>query len=104
MKKLFLGSVTSLKEATAWLAYTYLFVRMLNKPTVYHLTPEEVANDPYLEQRQIVSVHSASMLLDKSNLIKYDKKSGTILLPLASVLRYAGYSLQFSVRPKSTSK
>eukprot|EP00493_Phyllostaurus_siculus_P011774 UN11941 len=69
-------SVTNLREATGWLAYTYLFVRMLNKPSVYHLDPEDLKDDPNLEQRRIDLAHSAALLLDKSNLIKYDKKSG----------------------------
>jgi len=69
-------SVTNLREATGWLAYTYLFVRMLNKPSVYHLDPSDLKDDPNLEQRRIDLAHSAALLLDKSNLIKYDKKSG----------------------------
>lgn len=30
-----LGSVSNLKDAAAWLAYTYLFVRMLRSPSLY---------------------------------------------------------------------
>lgn len=30
-----LGAVVSLKDAAAWLGYTYLFVRMLRSPALY---------------------------------------------------------------------
>ena len=31
--------------------------------------------DPYLEQKRVDLIHSAAMLLDKSNLVKYDRKT-----------------------------
>lgn len=37
-----LGTVTNVKEASTWLGYTYLFVRMLKNPLVYGMTWEEV--------------------------------------------------------------
>lgn len=37
-----LGTVTNVKEAIAWLGYTYLFVRMLKNPLVYGMSWEEV--------------------------------------------------------------
>ena len=36
--------------------------------------------DPILEQRRIDLVHSACSLLDKHNLVKYDRRSGNIFV------------------------
>lgn len=37
-----LGTVTNVREASTWLGYTYLFVRMLKNPLVYGMSWEEV--------------------------------------------------------------
>lgn len=71
-----LGTVTNLKEAVEWLGYSYLFVRMMRSPRVYGITVDEFEQDHYLIQRRANLVHSAALLLDKHNLIKYDKRSG----------------------------
>ncbi|KAH3788153.1 U5 small nuclear ribonucleoprotein 200 kDa helicase-like [Dreissena polymorpha] len=71
-----LGTVQNVKEAVDWLGYTYLYIRMLRHPTLYGVSHEHVKDDPLLQQRRKDLVHSAGMLLDKHNLIKYDKKSG----------------------------
>lgn len=36
-----LGTVSSVSEATNWLGYTFLFVRMLKNPTLYGITHEQ---------------------------------------------------------------
>ncbi|EOD12464.1 hypothetical protein EMIHUDRAFT_422149 [Emiliania huxleyi CCMP1516] len=54
-----LGTVQNAHEAVNWLGYTYLY-----------------ASDPLLEQRRIDMVHSAATQLDKTALIKYERKSG----------------------------
>lgn len=71
-----LGSITSLKEAASWLGYTYLYIRMLKNPSIYGIPVDEVERDPSLQQRRTDLVHSAASILDKHNLIKYDRKSG----------------------------
>eukprot|EP00850_Spirogloea_muscicola_P007775 SM000040S14787 [mRNA] locus=s40:365737:377479:+ [translate_table: standard] len=71
-----LGTVQDAKEACRWLAYTYLFVRMLQNPTLYGVTQEERDRDPLLEDRRADLIHSAAIQLDKTNLVKYDRKSG----------------------------
>ncbi|CAI5441703.1 unnamed protein product [Caenorhabditis angaria] len=73
-----LGTVSSVSEATNWLGYTYLFVRMLKNPTLYGITHEQARADPLLEQRRADLIHTACVLLDKAGLIKYDKRSGII--------------------------
>ena len=72
-----MGSVQNVKEAIDWLGYTYLYVRMLRKPQLYKISPEEIKSDPVLEQRRLDLIHTAADLLDKNHLIKYDKKGGS---------------------------
>lgn len=43
---------------------------------MYGVTPEEKESDPQLEQRRADLIHTAASMLDKNNLIKYDKKTG----------------------------
>lgn len=38
-----LGTVTNVREACAWLGYTYLFIRMKTNPLVYGIAWEEVS-------------------------------------------------------------
>ncbi|PKC16297.1 Sec63-domain-containing protein [Rhizophagus irregularis] len=71
-----LGTVRNRDEAVQWLGYTYLYVRMLRNPTLYGISTDYLEEDPYLEQKRVDLIHSAGMLLDKSNLMKYDKKTG----------------------------
>ena len=72
------GSVTSLKEAVEWLGYTFLYVRMLRRPQLYGIGLEALSGDPYLEQRRLDLVHTAASLLDRHQLIRYDRKSGAL--------------------------
>jgi len=71
-----LGTVQNLKEAANWLGYTYLYVRMLRNPTLYGVSVDEAERDSTLEQRRIDLIHTAASLLDKENLVKYDRKTG----------------------------
>lgn len=71
-----LGTVQNAKEACTWLGYTYLYVRMLRNPTLYGLAPDALSRDILLEERRADLVHSAATILDKNNLVKYDRKSG----------------------------
>lgn len=47
-----LGTVQNAREATRWLGYTYLYIRMLRNPSLYGITPEEAERDPVLEERR----------------------------------------------------
>lgn len=83
-----LGSISNIKEAASWLGYTYYYVRMLRNPSTYGVTAEELEDEPTLLQRRINLVHTAATILNKHDLIKYDRKSGnfqgTILGRVAS--------------------
>lgn len=73
-----LGTVSNLKEAAQWLGYTYLYVRMLRNPTLYGLPVDEADSDPLLESRRADLAHTAASVLDKNNLLRYDRRSGSI--------------------------
>jgi pre-mRNA-splicing helicase BRR2 len=81
-----MGSVSNIRDAVNWLAYTYLYVRMLRSPKVYGLTEDALENDPLLVQRRTDLIHTAAVLLDRAGLIKYDKRVGTFQsLPIGKV-------------------
>ncbi|KAJ4295696.1 Pre-mRNA-splicing helicase BRR2 [Collariella sp. IMI 366227] len=72
-----LGNVRSRDEGVEWLGYTYLFVRMLRSPGLYSVGAE-YEDDEALEQKRVDLIHSAAVVLKKSNLIKYDEKTGKL--------------------------
>lgn len=71
-----LGTVQNAREACTWLGYTYLYIRMLRNPVLYGIDVDALEKDKYLEERRADLVHSAATILDRNNLIKYDRKSG----------------------------
>jgi len=71
-----LGTVQTVADATNWLGYTYLYIRMLRNPTLYGIPVDAREDDPKLEQWRANLVHTAAQQLEKSQLVKYDRKSG----------------------------
>ncbi|KAG9154776.1 hypothetical protein Leryth_014281 [Lithospermum erythrorhizon] len=71
-----LGTVTNVKEACAWLGYTYLFIRMKMNPLVYGIGWEEVLADPSLSLKQRALVTDAARELDTAKMMRFDEKSG----------------------------
>ena len=72
-----LGTVRTRDEAVKWLAYTYLYVRMLRSPALYRVGGE-YEDDEALVQKRVDLVHSAATVLAKCRLIKYDPVEGTL--------------------------
>ena len=72
-----LGNIRTRDEGVEWLGYTYLFVRMLRSPGLYSVGAE-YEDDGALEQKRVDLVHSAATVLKKSNLVKYDEKTGKL--------------------------
>eukprot|EP01083_Nonionella_stella_P140495 430948_1 len=72
-----LGTVRTVREAIQWLYYTYLYVRMLDAPELYGVPIGELSSDRDLVQRRVDLIHSAATVLDKTNLVKYDRKGAT---------------------------
>lgn len=73
-----LGTVQTIEEAMDWLSYTFLYVRMLQNPTLYSISEEALQNDPTLEIRRRDLVHTAASMLEKNHLLRYDRKTGAL--------------------------
>ncbi|KAL5723149.1 DNA helicase [Ranunculus cassubicifolius] len=71
-----LGTVTNVKEACAWLGYTYLFIRMKSNPLAYGIGWDEVMADPSLMSKQRSLVTDAARSLDNAKMMRFDEKSG----------------------------
>ncbi|KAK4337016.1 hypothetical protein RND71_044196 [Anisodus tanguticus] len=71
-----LGNVQNVKEAAYWLGYTYLYVRMLRNPTLYSVSHEEFEEDRTLEKHRCNLIYSAAIIIEKSQLIKFDRRTG----------------------------
>lgn len=71
-----LGTVQNVRDAVTWLGYTYLYIRMLRQPTLYGISHDHLKQDPLLEQHRADLIHTAALHLDKSGLLKYDRKTG----------------------------
>ena len=57
--------MTNVKEASLWLSYTYLFVRMLKNPLAYGVPWHELSADPRLEGRRKVLISDAARQLER---------------------------------------
>ncbi|KAI1287391.1 U5 small nuclear ribonucleoprotein helicase [Halotydeus destructor] len=73
-----MGNVQNMKDAVNWLGYTYLYVRMLRNPTLYGISHDMAREDPLMDTRRTDLIFTAASELDKSNLIKFERRSGTI--------------------------
>ena len=50
---------------------------MLRSPSLYSIGVDYSEDDPHLVQKRADIVHTAAVLLEKGNLIKYDRKLGS---------------------------
>ncbi|KAI6238035.1 hypothetical protein M3Y99_00730500 [Aphelenchoides fujianensis] len=73
-----LGTINNVNDAMDWLGYTYLYVRMIHSPALYGIPLDVAHADKLLDQPRADLIHTAGLMLDRGNLIKYDKKSGLI--------------------------
>ncbi|GLT59223.1 hypothetical protein SLA2020_320560 [Shorea laevis] len=71
-----LVTVTNVKEACAWLGYTYLSIRMRLNPLAYGIGWDEIIADPSLSLKQRALVTDAARALDKAKMMRFDEKSG----------------------------
>ncbi|EAZ63248.2 RNA helicase-related protein required for pre-mRNA splicing [Scheffersomyces stipitis CBS 6054] len=72
-----LGTIKSREDAVSWLGYTYLYIRMLQTPALYHVGAD-YGDDKILYERRVDLVHSALTILHESKLIIYDELSGSV--------------------------
>ncbi|KAJ7709781.1 Sec63 Brl domain-containing protein [Mycena rosella] len=71
-----LGTIRNRDEAVQWLGYTYLYVRMLKSPGLYGVGVDYQDDDTGLIQKRADIAHSAAVLLEKCQLLKYERSSG----------------------------
>ncbi|KAJ3643308.1 hypothetical protein Zmor_026030 [Zophobas morio] len=71
-----LGTVQNVRDAVTWLGYTYLYIRMLRQPNLYGIAHDHMKQDQLLEQHRADLIHTAALHLDRSGLVKYDRKTG----------------------------
>lgn len=72
------GTVTNLNEAAIWLAYTYLFVRMLKNPIAYGISSDEKADDPRLTNHCLRLVRDAATYLSSNRMVNFHAESGNL--------------------------
>ncbi|KAF7771727.1 hypothetical protein Agabi119p4_6038 [Agaricus bisporus var. burnettii] len=70
-----LGTIRNRDEAVQWLGYTYLYVRMLKDPGLYSVGVD-YQDDAGLVQKRADLIHSAAVMLEKCQLLKYERSSG----------------------------
>ena len=70
---------------------------MLRSPSLYGVSHDKLAEDPYLERYRCDLVHTAASILDKHNLIRYDKKTGNFQVSRFCVVELSvyGFHLHF---------
>lgn len=73
-----LGTVQTIQDAADWLSYSFLYIRMLQNPELYGIfDPDKtLKEDPTLFRRRLDLAHTAASLLEKSHLVRYDRRSG----------------------------
>ena len=62
----------------AWLGYSYWFQRALNSPVLYGISSDYKDDDASLLQKRADIAHTAAVVLEKSGLVKYDRKTGVL--------------------------
>ena len=63
--------MTNVREAVAWLGYTYLFVRMKKNPLAYGIPWDELAIEPDLLERRRTLITNAARELERSKMARY---------------------------------
>ena len=64
-----------MRERVIYISFEIL-CRMKKEPSLYNITVDKLQADPDLEQHRADIVHTASFLLEKCGLVKYDRKFG----------------------------
>ena len=49
---------------------------MLRSPALYSVGVDYLEDDPHLTQKRVDIIHTAAVMLEKCNLVKYDRKTG----------------------------
>ncbi|KAF9066554.1 Sec63 Brl domain-containing protein [Rhodocollybia butyracea] len=72
-----MGNVRGREEGVEWLGYTYFYVRMLKNPSLYSVSADYIdPSDPTFLQKRSDIIHTAAVLLEKAQLLKYNRATG----------------------------
>ena len=103
-----LGTVTSMREATTWLSYTYLYVRTLRAPKVYKVgVGQELFDptaDPTLLKHRTEMIHTACMKLARCSLIRYVSLSVSLIFDSYKNCYDLSRPLSLDTRPEDDDK
>ncbi len=72
------GTISNMHEASQWLSYTFLFIRMRANPLVYGMNHDELYDDPQLDKKRRKLVEDAADTLDMAMMARYDARSGNL--------------------------
>lgn len=61
---------------------------MLRAPNLYGITSDKLSQDRLLEQHRADLIHTAAILLEKSGLVKYDRRTGHFQVRRANILEF----------------
>ena len=78
------GTINNIREASQWLSYTFLYIRMLKNPMAYGMTMDERIEDNQLELKRMQLIRTAAEKLDSCRMIRYDPRSGNLAVGLLS--------------------
>ncbi|TQS35645.1 hypothetical protein Golomagni_03930 [Golovinomyces magnicellulatus] len=92
-----LGTVTSIPDATQWLGYSFLFVRMQRNPTTYGIEWAEQNKDPSLVQRRRQLVIQAARTLRKNQMIIFNETTEELRIKDAGRIASQFYILHTSI-------
>ena len=73
-----MGTVRNIEESIEWLRHTYLYIRMRKNPTLYGVE-NAFTDDPTLENHCKNLIYTAASILEKAEMINFDKRSGEFL-------------------------
>ncbi|CAG9313946.1 unnamed protein product [Blepharisma stoltei] len=68
-----LGTISTMQDAINWFEHTYLYTRLMKSPSLYGY---DIQNYTEINGYVVDILHSAATLLNKHNLIRYDKRTG----------------------------
>ncbi|RKP04068.1 hypothetical protein CXG81DRAFT_8703, partial [Caulochytrium protostelioides] len=71
-----LGTVTTIEEASRWLSYTFLYVRMRRNPFHYGIDWKELRDDPLVLNHRRRMLTTAAAYLHKLQMIDFHEASG----------------------------
>lgn len=73
-----LGMVRSVEDGMEWLGYTFMYLRMMQIPNAYGIDWDTFEQDQKLRNFRQKLIHSAATVLERANMVKYDRRSGLI--------------------------